>query len=249
MRFSGKDNARTLYGRGHEASAERRRTGTDGREEERARAESGGGGEHCYRAQPKRPKSPTVRIFATRWRSIPRERQGFRVTSRRVGCYKGKRASHPIPTGLSMRRTSFAKIRLSLFTVFMAMGSAALAQAAVTTVNSQAAVQALKTAHALLATANRDYDGHRALADQEVRKAITALGYRYRKVRTGVTPAPAAVVGQPSIHKRQADSDAQLGQAQQILQGVLAQTGASHPKAAAHLKAAIVHINTALSVK
>jgi len=148
-----------------------------------------------------------------------------------------------------MRRTSFGKIRLSLFTVFMAMGSAALAQAAVTTANSQAAVQALKTAHALLATANRDYDGHRALADQEVRKAITALGYRYRKVRTGVTPAPAAVVGQPSIHKRQADSDAQLGQAQQILQGVLAQTGASHPKAAAHLKAAIVHINTALSVK
>ncbi len=148
-----------------------------------------------------------------------------------------------------MRRTSFGKIRLSLFTVFVAMGSAALAQAAVTTANSQAAVQALKTAHALLATANRDYDGHRALADQEVRKAMTALGYRYRKVRTGVAPAPAAVAGQPSIHKRQADSDAQLGQAQQILQGVLAQTVASHPKAAAHLKAAIVHINTALSVK
>ena len=147
-----------------------------------------------------------------------------------------------------MRRTSFRKIRLSLFTVFVAAGSAALAQAAVTTANSQA-VQALKTAHALLATANRDYDGHRALADQEVRKAMAALGYRYRKVRTGVTPAPAVVAGQPSIHKRQADSDAQLGQAQQILQGVLAQTGASHPKAAAHLKAAIVHINTALSVK
>ncbi len=91
-----------------------------------------------------------------------------------------------------MRRASFRKIRLSLFTVLVAVGSAALAQAPVTTANSQAAVQALKTAHALLATANRDYDGHRALADHEVRKAMTALGYRYRKVRTGVAPAPAA---------------------------------------------------------
>jgi outer membrane translocation and assembly module TamA len=147
-----------------------------------------------------------------------------------------------------MNRKSFLNICLSLFIVLVAVGSAASVQAAVTTANSQA-IQALKTAHALLATANRDYDGHRALADQEVRKAMAALGYRYRKVRTAVTPAPAVVAAQPSIHKRQADSDAQLGQAQQILQGVLAQTGANHPKAVAHLKAAIVHINTALSVK
>ncbi len=47
MRFSGRDGARMLYGRTHEASAGRRRTGTNGREEERAGAESGGDGEQC----------------------------------------------------------------------------------------------------------------------------------------------------------------------------------------------------------
>jgi hypothetical protein len=45
------------------------------------------------------------------------------------------------------------------------------------------------------------------------------------------------------------NSDAQLSQARQILQGALAQTSASRPKASAHLKAAIAHIDTALSVK
>jgi hypothetical protein len=100
----------------------------------------------------------------------------------------------------------------------------------------------------LLATANRDYQGHRAVADQEVRKALAALGYRYKKART-VSTVPAVAAPQPSAKKPQLDSNAQLGQARQILQGVLAQTGASHRKAAAHLQAAIAHINAALSVK
>jgi len=146
-----------------------------------------------------------------------------------------------------MRRKSLLRIGLSFFAVLVAAGPVALAQAAVTTANSQA-MQALKSAHQLLATANRDYDGHRALAAQEVRKAMAALGYHRKKAQAGTTANPGAA-GQPSAKKPQADSDAQLRQAQQILQGVLTQTGANHPKAAAHLKAAIVHINTALSVK
>ncbi len=126
--------------------------------------------------------------------------------------------------------------------------------ATASTANSQI-VQALASARTLLATANRDYEGHRASAAQEVRKAMAALGYRRQKtqaastVNAGVAANPGAAAGQGAIRKTQANSDAQLGQARQILQGVLAQTNASRPKASAHLKAAIVHINTALSLK
>jgi hypothetical protein len=124
-----------------------------------------------------------------------------------------------------------------------------LAQTATTpTANSQL-VQALKSARTLLATANRDYNGHRAAAAQEVRKAMAALGYRPKKAQAGSTLNPGAAAGQAAISKPQANSDAQLSQARQILQGALIQTNASRPKASAHLNAAIVHINTALSGK
>jgi hypothetical protein len=173
--------------------------------------------------------------------------------------------------GLSVRRTSFRNIGLSLFVVLVAVESAALAQTvptrrhhytypqqttsvvlapttATSTGNSQL-VQALKSAQRLLATANRNYDGHRASAAQEVRKAMAALGYRPKKAQAGSTLNPGAVAGQAAIRKSQANSDAQLSQARQILQGALMQTNASRPKASTHLKAAIVHINAALSIK
>jgi hypothetical protein len=170
-----------------------------------------------------------------------------------------------------MRRTSFHRIGFSLFVVLVAVESAALAQtvptrrqhytypqqtvsvaltptAASSSANSQL-VQALKSARALLATANRNYDGHRASAAQEVRMAMAALGYRPKKAQAGSTVNPGTAAGQAAIRKTQTNSDAQLSQARQILQGALVQTNASRPKASAHLKAAIVHINTALSVK
>jgi hypothetical protein len=169
-----------------------------------------------------------------------------------------------------MCRTSFHKIGLSLFVVLVAVESAALAQtttvptrrkhpqqtasvvlaptAATPTANSQL-VQALKSARTLLATANRNYDGHRASAAQEVRMAMAALGYRPKKAQAGSTVNPGTAAGQAAIRKTQTNSDAQLSQARQILQGALVQTNASRPKASVHLKAAIVHINTALSVK
>jgi hypothetical protein len=126
--------------------------------------------------------------------------------------------------------------------------------AAAPSANSQL-VQALASARTLLATANRDYDGHRASAAKEVRKAMAALGYRQPKtqaastVNAGAVANPGAAAGQGAIRKTQANSDTQLGQARQILQGVLSQTNVSRPKASAHLKAAILHINTALSLK
>ena len=104
-----------------------------------------------------------------------------------------------------MRRTSFHRIGFSLFVVLVAVESAALAQtvatrrqrgtypqqtvsvvllqAATTSTAKSQLVQALASARTLLATANRDYDGHRALAAQEVRKAMAALGYRPKKAR------------------------------------------------------------------
>jgi len=175
--------------------------------------------------------------------------------------------------GLVMLHTSFHKIGLSLFVVLVAVESAAFAQTVPTrrqrntyphqtasvvlaqtattpTANSQL-VQALKSARTLLATANRDYNGHRAAAAQEVRKAMAALGYRPKKAQTGstVNPNRGAAAGQAAIRTSQVNSDAQLSQARQILQGALVQTNVSRPKASAHLKAAIVHINAALSIK
>ena len=169
-------------------------------------------------------------------------------TNRRICVIKKERASQPYRWGLIMRRTSFHKTGLSLFVVLVAVESAALAQtvptrrqhytypqqtvsvalaptAATSSANSQL-VQALKSARTLLATANHDYNGHRASAAQEVRMAMAALGYRPKKAQAISTVNPGAAAGQAAIRKTQANSDAQLGQAQQILQGVLAQTGA-----------------------
>jgi hypothetical protein len=173
------------------------------------------------------------------------------------------------------RKFFFLKMSLPLLAVLVAV-SVASAQTAVvparqhhprqatsvvlapTTTTSSAnsqLVQALASARTLLATANRDYEGHRASAAQEVRKAMAALGYHRKTtqagstVNAGVAANPGAAAGQGAIRKTQANSDAQLGQARQILQGVLSQTNASRPKASAHLKTAILHINTALSLK
>lgn len=114
-------------------------------------------------------------------------------------------------------------------------------------------VKELRAAHKLLAEADHDYDGHRARAAAEVHKAIKKLvGTHHPKtVKPGsATTAPVAPpVKQPAVHEPQTTSDAQLRQAQAILQGVQAQLNARHPKVAANIKSAIVEINTALSIK
>jgi hypothetical protein len=117
-------------------------------------------------------------------------------------------------------------------------------------------VRALKSAHALLAVANRDYDGHRARAAQHVQNALKDLGYHHKKARLVVTPNPviaaatrAAHSGQPAVHEVQSISDAQLRQAQQILAGALTTMSAGHPKAAVKINAAIAEINVALSIR
>jgi len=115
-------------------------------------------------------------------------------------------------------------------------------------------VKALRLAHKLLVEADHDYDGHRAKAAEEVHKALKDLGYRHKKPLPGSplangTAAPKTHSGQPAVHEPQANSDAQLRQAQEILQGVSKQLGSNHPKAAANVNAAIGEINTALSIR
>jgi hypothetical protein len=58
-----------------------------------------------------------------------------------------------------------------------------------------------------------------------------------------------AATGGKAEREAQAKSDAQLRQAQQVLQQALMYINARHPKAAANVQAAIGEINTALSIK
>jgi hypothetical protein len=114
-------------------------------------------------------------------------------------------------------------------------------------------INTLRTAHQLLTAADHDYDGHRALAAREVHKALKELGHRQTNAQTGAAGTAgtkkAATVGQTKGNESQANSDAQLRQAQQLLQGVLPQFGTRHPKAAGNVKAAIGQINAALAIK
>jgi hypothetical protein len=95
--------------------------------------------------------------------------------------------------------------------------------------------QELNTAHILLAEANRDYNGHRAAANNEVTQAMKLLGYNPTSV-----PAP--------LSESQAASDAQLAAAQAILKTVLTQMGNSDANAALDVRQAVGEINLAFLV-
>jgi hypothetical protein len=122
-----------------------------------------------------------------------------------------------------------------------------------------AVMESLRQAHRLLVEADHDYDGHRAKAAEAVHRAIRELEGKHhgKKVQAGSVAAAGAgaviskpaKVKQPAVHEAQANSDAQLRQAQAILQQVQAELNAHHPKAVAHTTEAITEINTALSLK
>jgi hypothetical protein len=163
-----------------------------------------------------------------------------------------------------MPRRSVRTLGLSILTVVagVALQPIVLAQTSVVAAATQPAylqfAQALKSAHRLLAEANADYGGHRALAAQHVRNALKQLGlhHGHKKVYTH-SVATSTVAAQkkaehtakPTVHESQAASDSQLQKAQQILQGVLTPLSSSHPKAATHVNAALAEINRALSTR
>jgi hypothetical protein len=124
-----------------------------------------------------------------------------------------------------------------------------------------AVMESLRQAHRLLVEADHDYDGHRAKAAEAVHRAIRELEGKHhgKKVQSGSVAGAAAGAGaviskpakvkQPAVHEAQANSDAQLHQAQAILQQVQTELNSHHPKAAAHTTEAITEITTALSIK
>jgi hypothetical protein len=103
--------------------------------------------------------------------------------------------------------------------------------------------ESLRSAHKLLASADHDYDGHRAAAEHRVHMALKEMGLApavretKRTVRTGKS------------HERepQAASDAKMREALKILQGISGQT--TGRGVAAHVNGAIKEINTALSIR
>ena len=146
-----------------------------------------------------------------------------------------------------MRRQLNCVIGLAIFMSFAGLASTAAAQtnnpaASATSSANAALIKTLKQAHYLLAHADKDYDGHRAKAAEAVHKALKDLGCHHKKAKPGSTHSSHA-----KMHEPQANSDAQLKQALQLLQGV--QFAGSHPKAAGHVQHAIREINTALAIK
>jgi hypothetical protein len=155
-------------------------------------------------------------------------------------------------------------VRLPLLA--LAAGLLVVSPAAAATPASSAAKHAemhvllgqLHTAKKLLETAIHDYDGHRAKAVHELHEAIKVLE-EHHKAHTTVTgqptapsvkPAQAQVVPQPEI--TQAQSDAQLRQAANLIQGVqsvLSPSSPHHIKAAVHLNDAVKELGIAVSIK
>jgi hypothetical protein len=107
---------------------------------------------------------------------------------------------------------------------------------------SATVLEDLKKAHHLLVHAIHDYDGHRAKATHEVHKAMKELGYTHKAGAAKSAPGTATKENQPA-------SDAQLCEAQELLQKAESSLTGRHPKAHANVRAAIGEISTALKIK
>jgi hypothetical protein len=151
-----------------------------------------------------------------------------------------------------MRRILSCVIGLSISMFFAGLASTASAQATQPSAHAEL-IKSLHCAHKLLAHADKDYDGHRLKAAEEVHKALKELGYQHKKAHPGSTPANGAAVpahtAHAKMHEPQGNSDAQMREALQILQGALTHFNGTHPKAVANVNAAIAQINTALAIK
>jgi hypothetical protein len=108
-------------------------------------------------------------------------------------------------------------------------------------------VTALHQAKTLLDTAIHDYDGHRGKAVSELHHAIHELTPHTQHKATGAAKGNAAKGNKETTTpgETQAQSDAQLKQALQLLSGL----EVSNAKAATHIKNAIGELNVALKIK
>ena len=144
---------------------------------------------------------------------------------------------------------------LLAFVVLSPMASAKTVKSA----NKTSAIEMLESAHHLLASADHDYDGRRAKAMEEIKKAIHELrgGKEKTGTSTGTTGTAAATVKAPKVKvanakahvkESQAASDAKLREALSMISGVESQLG-SHHKASSHVSAAVGHLNAALHTR
>jgi hypothetical protein len=108
----------------------------------------------------------------------------------------------------------------------------------------------LESAHRLLASADHDYDGRRAKAMEEIKKAIHELGGGKEKTvaATAMVKEPRMKVAKAHVKESQAASDAKLREALSMISGVGSGMG-SHHKAAGHVSAAVGHLNAALHIR
>ncbi len=112
---------------------------------------------------------------------------------------------------------------------------------------TSATVTALHQAKTLLDTAIHDYDGHRGKAVSELHHAIHELTPHTQHKAAGAAKGNAAKGTKETTTpgETQAQSDAQLKQALQLLSGL----EVSNAKAATHIKTAIGELNVALKIK
>jgi hypothetical protein len=129
------------------------------------------------------------------------------------------------------------------------VGALLIAFGMVSRIQAQTTASLLVSAHTMLAHADHDYDGHRAMAMKEIQAAIHDLAgtahvkarahahvryYRYHPTKASKEP------------ENQNASDYQLRSAENLLEQ--ASAGLSGD-AYQHVNSAIAHLNTALSVR
>ena len=118
--------------------------------------------------------------------------------------------------------------------------------------NTNAVLATLHHAHSLLAAANHDYDGHRAKAAESISHAMHELGWHHHQGHSTALALAHNIAfgfgGAAKVHEPQAQSDAQLKQAGQLLVGLQGHVPNTH-KAAAHVQHAINEINIALKIR
>ena len=130
------------------------------------------------------------------------------------------------------------------------IGALLVAFGLVSRVQAQTTISLLQNAHATLAHADHDYDGHRAMAMKEIQAAIQDLNGTAAKARAHTHHGLYARYRPSRISSKepetQSASDVQLRSAENMLQQ--ASAGLSGD-AYQHVNTAIAHLNTALSVK
>jgi len=138
-----------------------------------------------------------------------------------------------------LRATAFAAaafVSLTLAGEAKAQNSVGVTPLAVlqgaTTANPAAEAGALQQAYALLATADHDYNGHRARAMRQIEAAAKLLGISLR--------------GDGKVREAQGASDAQLRSAQALL---VQAAGGWKGLGLAHVQQAVKQLNVALAIR